>query len=394
MNPRIGIGMGETRPTAVVVDRGRIVWRSPITDHPTELGTLLASARSAVQRSRFRRIGVVAALGPSLSQVKRLGGLPPTRDPELVARILAANAGRFFARSSELAPPVAHLNGEWWGAAFNAAPIRGLQAACSSLGLRFDGCVPTVVALAQLSADGAVSWRDGQISATIQIANRTWTNIRRTQVTPGLVAAAPDLSPVLSREPAHADAVAAALCSLATPLLFRPQADARRHQSARRALLIVACFTALVAWFGSRGVSASLRAARDEHRLVAARQQAHRSEPIERELNDVMAKMKEIDGFLSSRRSTVSLIASLADALPDSTAVVTLRVDTGGGNATVLSKSAAALVPSIEATEPIERARISGAVTRENIGGIQLQRIAIRFRLRDRAGDSVRSGNP
>ena len=75
----------------------------------------------------------------------------------------------------------------------------------------------------------------------------------------------------------------------------------------------------------------------------------------------------------------VLLLGALAEALPDSSAIVTLRVDSAAGSMTLLSTSAASAIPRLAAVDVIAEPRIFGAVTREAIGAAQLQRIAVRF---------------
>ncbi len=76
----------------------------------------------------------------------------------------------------------------------------------------------------------------------------------------------------------------------------------------------------------------------------------------------------------------VPLLGAIGDALPDSTAIVSLRVDSASGSMTVVSSAAARVLPALEELSGIAGAALAGSVSRENMGGARVQRVAIRFR--------------
>ena len=130
----------------------------------------------------------------------------------------------------------------------------------------------------------------------------------------------------------------------------------------------------------ARGASASLQVARDEPHLAALRDSTAQWASVIGDLERITASLAEIDRFGASRRSATELLGDIADVLPDSSAMITFRVDSTGGGMTVLSTAAATVIPRLVRVADIVDPRLSGAVTRETGGGPQLQRIAIRFR--------------
>jgi hypothetical protein len=138
----------------------------------------------------------------------------------------------------------------------------------------------------------------------------------------------------------------------------------------------------IVAAIAAPGVAAGRRASHDARKLEQLRGTLGVWSPALTSLRHTTAALNEIGTFLAERRSVALLLGGLSRALPDSTAIVNLRVDSLGGTMTLLSRTAASIVPRVATVQPVVEPRIVGAVTRETVSGRQLQRVTVRFALR------------
>lgn len=69
-------------------------------------------------------------------------------------------------------------------------------------------------------------------------------------------------------------------------------------------------------------------------------------------------------------------------ALPESTAVTALHIDSLGGSLTVLAPHAAATLEGVAAIPIVARVQMAGAVNREIAAGAELERATLRFTIR------------
>jgi hypothetical protein len=141
----------------------------------------------------------------------------------------------------------------------------------------------------------------------------------------------------------------------------------------------VVCVCAALA-FTAPGLAATRAHARASSELVELESVAAERAPLVRDLNAATTGLAEIARFTRGRRSTVELLTAITRALPDSTAIVSFRVDSAGGSLTLISSAAAPAVQRIAAIPGLTDVRVGGAFTRENVAGAQLQRVAVRFR--------------
>lgn len=394
MSLRIGLGVGLTEIRALALEDGKVVWHAArALDGIGAVEGTVAALLSARPRRRLRSARVVAALSPALSHTKKLAGLPPTADKDVVTRLVRANATRFFLRAeTATSAPVVYRNGTWWGAVFHGDVLAGIERACArgarGSRLTFVGCIPTVAALASFCRDGAASSSDGRSSLSIQVSKGMWLDVRRGAVEEGGPATLP---PSLARlgddAPRFADAFAAAAIEAHAPLLLRvgEQHAFARPLVLRRAALVFCCTAALVGSLVSRGLKASLQYSRDRAQLAAAAPRGAEWAQASQQLAQSTDALAELARFLRMRDPVVPLVAGMSKALPDSTAVVSLRIDSAGGTMTVISTAAAEVIPALESLRGIASATMSGSVSRESVAGARVQRVAIRFR---RAADS------
>jgi len=86
-----------------------------------------------------------------------------------------------------------------------------------------------------------------------------------------------------------------------------------------------------------------------------------------------------VDAVRARRGRITLLLGAFSRVLPESTAIVELRIDSTGGSFTALSPHAADILPQLAGIDGATSARIAGTITRENVAGAQLERATFRF---------------
>jgi hypothetical protein len=390
----IGLGVGCDSVRAILVSGGRIERHEerPITD-ASDLSTAVGELLTTLCGSRRSQIRVNAAIGPSSVQVKQLRGLPGATAPAVLSEAVRSNAGRFFLAGSGpvVIPDVEpHADG-WWGAAYVESPLRAVFAAARSAGVKVTGCVPTALVLGAAFTGQSVAWCDGDTAILTGLQGREVVSVRRIRcvaatdaiLDPALVA----LGPHAER---FADAYGAAV--LARPVLqVRPhdaEAALRLRLRVRRSLWGAVMLSAALLTFapGLTATRARLRAESElaglQTRAAAAARSGH---SFARTLDD----LGRVSSYDATRRSMTITMGQIASALPDSTAVVTIRIDTTGVDLVALSLPGAPILTDISRLPGVEGAQFVGALTRELVAGQEFQRTALRFRLRPVASPGV-----
>jgi hypothetical protein len=75
-----------------------------------------------------------------------------------------------------------------------------------------------------------------------------------------------------------------------------------------------------------------------------------------------------------------SLLADVSETLPESTALAALHVDSAEGRFVAIAPSVVEVLPALGSVTRAIDPRITGSVTRENVGGVWLERATLRFR--------------
>jgi hypothetical protein len=196
-------------------------------------------------------------------------------------------------------------------------------------------------------------------------------------------------SPGLAHLGAGADeflpAYGAAIAPARAPFALRPAAHAART-GMREALRIAAAallFTSTAtAGLLARGVHAARLVAAANVALAAVGDSAGVADRLEAELRRTTAELGRIQEFRAARGHLTTLLGALSETLPDSTALVSLRLDTLEGTFIVLTPQVADVLPPLLGIRELVAPRIVGAVTRENLSGARLERASLRFRRR------------
>jgi hypothetical protein len=98
------------------------------------------------------------------------------------------------------------------------------------------------------------------------------------------------------------------------------------------------------------------------------------------ELHRVGTLIENVSRFRLERGGITLLFSGLARALPDSTAMLSFRVDSVEGSFVALSPHTADIVPRLIDLNRVASPRIVGSITTEAIAGARLERATVRFR--------------
>ncbi len=383
---RIGVSICHDVLRMVVVRASGVVWsgEAAVRD-PEALAADIDALLASAPRRRWHNREVLGAIGPYAAQMKRVAGVPGAAGDRALSDAVRLNASRFFLRNGAplVTSSVSRRDGEVWCAALHAPVVAALAEACRIRGVRFRGCVPSAVALGAGFTDGRVVLSDGDAVEEVILLHGECAGVRRvhtgervtTTVRPPLAALGPDAA-------RFADAYGAAIAGARSPLLVDPAAAprARRRRAFVRAALGLCLLTASAGIVAGPAIRATFRERRAVERLKELGARSAAPLAAMRDLATATQVVRRVDAFASSRRSMVLLLGSLSQELPDSTAIVSLHVDSIGGTLVALAPVGTTILPDISRTSGIASAEITGAVTRETVAGAVLQRLVTAFR--------------
>jgi hypothetical protein len=388
---RVGILVSSDAVRALVVRSGRVTWHAHAAIGEKErAGPALERVLSNLPRARIGRTTVRVAFGLAHSDVKRIEGLPRARHPKILNRLVKENADAFFLRlgARTLVADVALRSDEsTWAAAFDAPLVDEVLGTLRGRRLAAAGVMSFAEAVSHAVPSGTWCVRDGGVALELTTIEGPVIESRRRGLgqvdTPDVRVAALDaLGPDGSELIAPFGAAVAPTRAL---FKWRPAPDparARTLNAARVAaaslLLILSAGAALFA----RGVHADRLATAATNELATFHLSAAASARVDAELRRTTAELDRVHQFAATRGRTIALLAALSEALPDSTALVSLRVDTLEGNVVVLAPHAATVLPALFDVPGIFVPRIVGSVTREVQGTARVERASIRFRRR------------
>ena len=188
------------------------------------------------------------------------------------------------------------------------------------------------------------------------------------------------------RGQALAGAYAAAISCGRVPFFLRDGTSVAAGRAARRRRLVKLASIASAACVALSMLFAPGLLA-DRKRLHAEIELRALTTPIvlaartDSELQRTASALHEVAGFAQRNRSTLRLLGAISLALPESTAIASLRVDSAGGGALVLvSTSGPALVAPLSRLDAFASVQLAGTITREAIGAIEIPRLTVRFR--------------
>lgn len=346
---RLGIAIGADHVHAALVVGEAVRWHAVASvDHSETIDAALSRLLADLPRSAYVRTSAYVALGPRLAQVKRLEGLPPLENRRLLTQLVRENAGAFFLQKSPrlLIPPLSvRPDDTIWGAAFDADAVNAIVVAVRGASLAL--AVVTPVARGARPAD-----------------------------------LPPAVAKLGSEGLAYLDAYNATRTSRRTPFAWHPvEAStilARRVQRGIAALVIAASVAAATLAPSLRDALYIRRTAAEAARGETARVQLERATG---DLAHVTQRLNRIESFRAERGQVTQLLGAIAEAIPDSTAIVNFRLDSAGGSFTAIAPRVTDVLPALASVGGMSAARIVGSVTREALSGgaIRIERAAFRF---------------
>ena len=364
MSARLGLSVSRTEVRAALVRGIRVLWQTTAQSVDDALAT--------APISRLRKPRVAVTLGLAYSQLKPLQGLPATTQTALLNRVVRENAESFFLRMGSrlvTADIERRSDGAIWGAAFDGDVLDAVVTALRRRGLPRVTVIPFAAAVAALPNRPRVVW-DDQLGIEIStIEGGQLQSVRR------LVGQGEDSNVSIP--------LGAALSLDRTSFAWRPGRSAARNRTFDRlrvgaaAALLVASVSAAVA---APGVRAQRIAESASRQLAVAQAAQARAARIDADLRRVTAQLEYIDLFRSNRGRMTTLLGALSQALPESTAIVSLRVDSLEGSFVALAPHAADILPELAGLELVQSPRIMGSVTREVQGAARVERATVRFR--------------
>ena len=384
MTARLGVSVHRGELRGVLVRRARVVWhgRAPAASNDS-LGAALACLLRDVPHRRPR---ACVALGLAFSQLKVIEGLPAVKRRAVAAQLVRENAESFFLRAPNgLVVTDAHrdADGALWAAALDALVVADLLAALRRRGCSRVTMMPYAAAAAAAAGAGVHELCDDGMSVEITVgAGGAITRIRRL---PGRDRAecAPPASVLAGLDAAFEPAYRAAVAPIRGPFAWHPPRAARAARLVARAQIVTAAalfIVTMAAAVAAPGVRAARSAARLSRELNAQRSARIEAARVDAELRRVTDQLDRIARFSASRGRVTQLVGALAQSLPDSTALVSLGVDSAEGSFTALAPHAADILPQLSSVESILSPRIVGSVTREAAGAARVERATVRFR--------------
>jgi len=385
----LGVSIHRKTVCAVLLNRGRVSWHHDIDRGPSESAKdSLTRLLGAMPRRRFPRLRATVSIGVANCQVKAITDLPPLKDVRVLSRLVRENEGSFFLRTSSrfyVTDALRRRDGSLWAAALDAMTVDSALEALAELGIRRCRVIPQHSAVAITVPAGTITVSDDEACVELVIAARgEITGARRTMMRekpmPTELSVPDALSGLGVEASRFLEAYGAATSRAATEFSWAPAPHASRTGSILRVAVAAIVFTllTLVAAFAP-GIRARSEIDRYEMQLERMRPVQATSAKLEGDLRQVSAQLARIDRFRSQRGSITVLIGAISQALPESTALVSLRVDTIGGTLTAVAPRATDVLPQLAEIASIESSRLAGVVTRELMGGARVERATIHF---------------
>ena len=388
MRTRIGLSIGARDVRAVWVESGAVRWhRSVALESAARIDDALRALLDDVPRTLTRaRANVV--LSPAWVQVKSLCGLPPVQSRRAANQLLRQNQQAFFLWKGQpgiLADIHVDSDGGAWGAAFVPDILESLARALRARRVTLGQIAPAVSALAAVVSDSRFCWSDGADLFELETNRRELRRVRCVTSTSDVEAAPlPErLRTVGGEAGEYLAAYAAAVAPRRLPLGWRPRADAVRLRRWKRAARVAACVALLASVMfalAAPGIRAARYADAWRHELSRARAAQTELARVQSDLRRVSEALDRIAAYDAGRGGITVALASLSRSLPDSTAFLTIHLDSANGSFTAISPHVTDVLPALDDTETIVAPRIMGSVTRDVIGGATIERAAFRFR--------------
>lgn len=399
---RVTLGLAVSRDfvRGVAVRRDRILWATAVERDGEPLQATIERVLAASTLPRWPRTLVIAAVGPSSAQTKRLARLPSLAGLYAMKDLVRESAARFFLRNGvPLVTAVSRsADGEVWGTAFDRATVEAIEGACQVRRVRLSAVAPSVAVVGRAFQGDRIAWNDGDSTAEVELRGGELAGVRRVAFPSARDGDPSSLTPTRLLASLggdawrFADAVGAAV-SAPDVLAWHPTGqDAHELPRWRLVVASVATIAAAVACLVAPGVAATIAQRQAERRLTALAEVRRSVVLAERELANVTRALAEVAAFDSGAIPATMLLADLTRVMPEGSAIAALRITGDRGTLAVLAPRSAAVLSAIERVGGIEGAEIVGPVTREVVETRTVERLSIRFRFSHASRRARRGG--
>lgn len=343
--PRLSIVLGADAAGAVLSSGARQDWRLPVPRQASIADAIHAVTAQLPPQHARKRLHLVVGLPSPQARAKLVNGLPPTHDATLLTAAVSQQLDRFFIRLARrqrgsVVRPSA--TGCAWAAAFDEDALEEIARAAAACGLLLEGVLPTEWMLGTAEASAA----DGSPPTPLELAER-------------LAGTALGAAPL-----ALGMGAAAAVGSL----------EMRRRW--RVPVLVALCTVVASAFTPLVSAELAMHAARERLRAIGpARNAAVRSA---RAISGDSASNHALARFLEIAPRRTLLLAALAGALPESTAIVQLQVDSTLAEVTLAAPRVGPAIDSLVHMPGVLRSALMGGVSRRGAGG-GLEQVQLRL---------------
>lgn len=389
MTSILGLAVSRTRVSAVFLRGGVVAWSEARCCDARDRSDRIADLLAACPRSRWSPKRMIAAIGPSGVQVRRLSEVPDALDRKALAAVVRESVSRFFLKSGVPLETACgrSTDGALWAAAYDSTLLAEIDEACRSAGWRLDAVIPMASALGLATHDQSVIWEDDDLRLELTYSDGELMHARCSRAGTASSSSTPQPTRAFMNAGIEAadflPAYSATQVRWRAPLLLkRPitlgSAPSRTHM----AVAALLCFLAfLFLWIAPAVVSTArvYRARRELSALAPRLATAHRREMA---LDSVSERLSAVNTFEIRRRSLTLLLAEMTRALPDSCVILEMRlVDSADGTIVAAAPQASDVVDALERVPDISAPAIAGPVASISLGGRPLERLSATFRL-------------
>jgi hypothetical protein len=394
MTTRVGLSIGHDALRLMIVQRGKPLWakeqpREPGPPVVAEIVALLA--RAPITRLPAPRLN--AAVGPHASQVKILRNLPPTSDLDVLCGLVRENAGAFFVkRGGSLVTTGIRLgsDGQKWCAAIETGHVNAVREACSRARIKLGCIAPSAIVLPLAIPSQRFDWTDGAVTLELTAADGNLSSVKRVRKPENAGTRCAQTVNALDclgdARLVFADAYGAAVAPGNNPLCIEAFSSVqdRQRMLARRLVLpaVISTLATSALLLSPLADVAAARKAQTALRALQASDEWRVTLSVLAEYDRITAVLAELDQFASSRTELTRLLAEIAGRLPEQTALDRLRIEGSEAQLSALSEQPLDAIARVKAVPGVTAAELIGGITRENNGGVDLQRITLRLRLR------------
>lgn len=385
MTLRIGLEVGTSivRAVGINVSDGTIWCTAEVAVEAGDVESAVCTALQSLPRRRFTRAAVVAAIGADACQIKRLSGLPDV-EPRIAEHIVREHQTRFFLRNGRRIETSAIWTprAEWrWAAAFDEPVVSAVSRACLRSRTRFVAALPAILTVGRIAGVDRVVWPDSDTVAEAGFEGGELVTVERRRHRASSPAGLPALVPVAAVGNVYGAAYGAAVADpQALPAYREARMPAAPIPVRRRVRAMAALVAALVASLIAP-LAANRRAESSARELARAIAPSARGIAASRnELRRFESALGAAAAFGDEARRTMAVLAELTRVLPESTAIVGLRMDSTGATIVLVTRRSGSVLSALDRSTVFTALEVIGPVTRESAAGHELERLTVRLR--------------